>query len=120
MTNLFFALFSSTAEGEGIHWFFLAQRQKGYFELFDSLGIKGETVKEILKNFSGECHFNETAFQAKDSAACGAYCIFFAVIRYFNQDLDFAEVIHDHFNSNLGANERKVTDLIAYLNKKTV
>ncbi len=76
--------------------------------MFDSLGVEKQTVRNILAHLEGECDFNETAFQAKDSSACGEFCVYFAIIRYFNEDLDFAEVIKEHLTSNFNQNEEKV------------
>ncbi len=91
-----------------MHWFVICRREHDLYEIFDSLGTSSTAVKNILKIFFGKCDFNETALQAKESSACGEFCIFFAVQRYFNEDLDFAELLNEYFTTDFIKNEQSV------------
>ncbi len=68
-----------------------------------------------MQQFRGECDFNETPFQAQDSTACGEFCVYFAIHRYFDIDLDFGEIVRELFSNDFQANEGKVKDFVELL-----
>ncbi len=109
--NPFFCF--STSYGKGIHWFFLGQREIGHYELFDSLGNDVESVKKLLAQFAGKCDFNENVFQAKESTSCGEFCVYFAIQRYFNEDLDLQQVLEECFDKNLQRNEERIQQFLS-------
>ena len=98
----------SVSDGDGLHWFFLCHRQQGHYEVFDSLGSNKLYIIHILKNLSGFCEFNETAVQASRSKSCGEFCVFYAIHRYFNEDLSLQEVLEEYFTANSAHNEEIV------------
>ncbi len=98
----------SVLDGDGMHWFALCHRSPGEFELFDSLGSTEVYIKELLKNFTGFCVFNETALQANDSKSCGHFCLFYVIQRYFNEDLTLEKLLEEWFSLNCARNEEVV------------
>ncbi len=81
--------------------------------MFDSLGASPLFLKESLLKFRGTCHFNETPFQAKESVACGEFCLYFIIQRYFNEDLDLQELLEEYFSSNFNENEKRVKQFVS-------
>ena len=112
--DYFFYFFSTTA-GSGLHWFVLCRREENLYEIFDSLGSSKSTVQKVLSGVVGQCDFNETSVQPKSSEACGQFCIFFAIQRYFNDDLEFGELLNEDFAENLELNKKKVLSFIQKL-----
>ncbi len=111
LTKLVF--FFSVEEGNGIHWFVLCRREPLFYEIFNSLGTSEEYVRAILSHLAGECEFNETPVQAVTSKACGLFCIFCVIERYFNEDLDLEALLNDSFTNNFVKNEEMVKDFFA-------
>ncbi len=105
---LTFSCHFSVSEGDGIHWFVLCHRERGCYEIFNSLGSTKEYVRKLLNNFRGYCEFNETAVQAPGSTTCGLFCIFFIIQRYFNEDLSMQDILNENFSANLSTNEQIV------------
>ena len=90
------------------------RRAENEFEVFDSLGTSTSYIEETFKNFKGYCSFNETPLQAKESRACGEFCLFYVIQRYFNEDLDLQEILEEWFSFNLHENEIIVKDFLRH------
>ena len=74
-----------------------------------------DRIKDFLSGFSGTCDFNETALQAKESTACGQFAVFFAIQRYYNEDLEFLEILEEYFSLDLTQNETLIKSFLASL-----
>ncbi len=107
----------SVSEGEGLHWFFLCHREQSHYEIFDSLGSNHLYIRHILKNIKGYCDFNETAVQGEKSTSCGEFCVFFAIQRYFNEDLSLQELLEECFTTNTTQNEEIVKSFLQNIQK---
>ncbi len=81
------------------------RREEEEFEVFDSLGTTLSYIQNTFQDFRGECVFNQNPIQAKNSLACGEFCLFYVIQRYFNEDLDFEEILEEWFSVNLHDNE---------------
>ncbi len=95
----------------------VCHREDNYYEYFDSLGSSSIRVKQTLHQFVGKCDFNETALQARESIACGEFCIFYVVQQYFNEDLDFFDLMQEFFSADVEKNELYVNAFIKKLLK---
>ena len=93
----------------------MCQREAHVYELFDSLGTTKKQVEERLLPLSGECVFNETSFQDEKSVACGYFTVFYAIQRYFNEDLELLEILEDCFSHDLAKNEEKVKRFLSII-----
>lgn len=105
----FFVVNVDKTSSVGSHWFTVLRVAKGHFELFDSLGVSQEQVRDRLGRIAGNCSFNTARFQAPGSTTCGKFSVFFAFVRLCNHDESFHEVIATYFKVNDFAwNERHV------------
>ncbi len=95
----------SISSGPGLHWFVLVRREDILYEVFDSLGTSKSFIKSVLKHKAGLCDFNESPLQTQSSTACGEFCLFFILHRYFNEDLDLHDILDEFFTQNLAENE---------------
>ncbi len=96
-----------------MHWFVLHRKEKTYHELFDSLGSTATFVRKYFQNQKGLFDFNVTRFQSNESVKCGQFCVFFIVERYFNQDIEFADLLEEIFTENVEENEKRVEDFFS-------
>jgi len=99
------------------HWIVIGRPQKDIVELFNSLGCDSiAPIKPYLKfPFKSEIVYNNSPVQLATSSSCGLYCIYFAVLRYFNLDCSFEEIIEDIFNSDINKNEHRVHQFCHHL-----
>ncbi len=94
----------------------MLRRHEDLFEVFDSLGITVEDVRRYFQNqFHGVFEFNESPIQSLDSSACGEFCIFYVIQRYFNEDLLMEEILEEWFSKDLNKNESIVKTFLENL-----
>ena len=80
---------TDNALGTGLHWYLIFRLENSY-EMFDSLGLTEQKVKERLGDVD-RCYFNESAVQSDTSSSCGSFCKYFAKARVSNFDERFHE-----------------------------
>ena len=89
--------------------------------VFDSNGLTDLKVKQLTEAFPfGETFsFNRTPVQSVSSKACGLFCIFFSVRRFFSNDIPYDEFINEYFSSDLEKNEKRVKTFIDKLKNES-
>ena len=102
------------SSGPGKHWYCIVKLQPGILECFDSLGVDSDKKKFLYSEF---CHknikklkFNVTRVQSLESDTCGYFVLYFIVHRFFNQDLNFTELVNEIFVKSSEENELKVKE----------
>ena len=64
------------------------------------------------KSFTACATFTFTHIFCRNSQSCGSYCLAFSVFRVMNPDMNFEQVINNHFTSDVEANERYVVAFV--------
>jgi hypothetical protein len=103
----------SPSDEPGTHWILIIRPDNSCLEIFNSLGYKNlDTIKPHLNIFSRnlELEFNSDQFQPDNSKNCGYFCIYMAVHRVLNYDLNFLTVLEDYFTANKNNNDVLVYD----------
>ena len=87
---------------------------QGVLELFDSLGVRPEYIRD---NFAFDCEyeFNETPVQCTKSHLCGAFVLYFIIYRHYNLDMSFEDFMNHSFTANCTENEKEVVDFLKTL-----
>lgn len=95
---------------EGSHWICFVRLNNTECEIFDSLGVKIETILPYI-SFNQKLTFlyNSTPVQSLSSTLCGKFVITFLIERMLNQTMDFNDLLEDIFSSNLFTNDNTVT-----------
>ncbi len=104
---LHFALFFSPASGEGKHWFLLLKSNNEIIEVFDSLGVSAEYIKNYIP-YNAIYEYNTQPVQCNDSELCGKFVLYFLILRYFNLDGEYEDVLNELFTTDCKTNESRV------------
>jgi len=109
-----FVIFNLSPNPPGSHWAYLTLRtidenKKRHYELIDSLGVQREN---IVRYFPQDCYviYNSSQLQPDDSKKCGLYCVYYAVLKWENENLDFYDLTRLAFTNNVKINDATVTD----------
>ena len=113
-SNTLLTITFSKSSGTGKHWFAILQIDKKSVEVFDSLGVKEDVVKNKV-HYKKLFRYNVTPVQAPSSSSCGAFCIYFIVHRMCNLDMDYLTLVNDIFQKDFLANEKEVAELLSIL-----
>ena len=110
---------TGSSESDGVQWFCVYCPEKGYLEIFDSLGVD-VLKKDIFKNHFKLRHvrkikFNTTQVQSDSTQTCGKFCIYFIYQRLFNKDLSFNEILNEIFSTDVDVNEKVVENFVSNL-----
>jgi len=102
---------------EGSHWICFIRLQGTDCEIFDSLGVKIETILPYV-SFNQKLTFiyNSTPVQSQISKLCGKFVVTFLIERMLNQTMHFNDLLEDLFSINLASNDVIVTKFCADLN----
>lgn len=102
----------SKASEVGTHWICMVRTDKTEFEIFNSLGF--QNLEVILPHFKFRTKanfiFNKESYQLDSTSSCGLYCIYFAIERMLNLDLEFHMLLEDIFVADNAENEIKVNE----------
>ena len=100
-------LFFSISIGLGKHWFFLIRTSAEVIETFDSLGTDEEYIRNFIP-YNAIYEYNTYAVQCNDSELCGSFVLYFLILRYYNLDGEYEDVLNEVFSKNCKLNEQRV------------
>lgn len=102
---------------EGSHWICFIRLNGIECEIFDSLGVKIESILPYI-TFNQKLTFlyNSTPVQSLTSTLCGKFVVTFLIERMLNQTMDFNDLLEDIFSLDLSANDAKVTQFCNDIN----
>lgn len=109
-----FVIFNLSPTPPGTHWAYLTLRSvdsnnKEHFEMIDSLGVRScEKIKAHLPRDSFVV-YNQTQLQPNESKICGLYCVYYAVLKSENEDLDFDDLVRFAFTQDVNSNDARVS-----------
>lgn len=102
---------------EGSHWICFIRLENTECEIFDSLGVKINTILPYIAfNQRFTFIYNTTPVQSLNSTLCGKFVITFLIERMLNQTMEFNDLLEDIFSSNLSVNDLKVKKFCDDLN----
>jgi len=113
-----FVIFNLSAELPGTHWAYLIldsidETGHCHYQLMDSLGAKSSFVKDNFNSINAAYVYNTFPVQPETSNKCGLYCVYFAIIKSENEDIDdFFELLSDSFSSDLNKNDEIVISFL--------
>lgn len=116
-TKKFVIVNLSESSQPGSHWVVISRIHKHSLEIFNSLGFENlNAVKPYLTfPFRAELTYNNSPLQASDTSTCGLYCIYYAIHRFLNLDLNFEDFLEETFKKDVNKNELKVTLFCTHL-----
>lgn len=92
----------------------MVYRNNDRIELFDCLSPKKKIVK-LLRRYGVRIQSNIYPMMPEKSTLCGEYCLYFAINRFFNPQLDMHEVLKEFFSVNKFKNDKKVNNFRLYI-----
>ena len=105
------------ADQPGEHWIAMYVDTKGYGDYFDPYGLEPQHIEfmNFMNEHCSEWAPNDRTLQSPMSTVCGQYCVAFLLLRSRNVSMNAFTRL---FTTDLVANDCRVFDWVAAVNKK--
>lgn len=95
----------------GSHWICFLKFLPSECEIFDSLGANLSYLLPFIKFKQKTCFvFNNNPVQDTSSHLCGMFVIMFVIERFFNQTMNFGDIVEEIFSKNKLENDLIVAE----------
>lgn len=113
-----FIIFNLSSDLPGTHWVYLTLDSRDeagqyHYQLMDSLGANSTFIKKNFESIDKVYVYNTFPVQPETSNKCGLYCIYFAIIKSENEDIDdFFELVKSSFSVDIKENDERVISFL--------
>lgn len=109
MKSKTFLIFNDqTSTMPGRHWLGLVHTKGNQYNIFDSYGVKIDSIKPYLKFKNPQFKYNIGKFQSSETSTCGLFALYFCINNLLNNYDDFSELLSSIFKIKVEENEALV------------